>query len=213
MRRINTVEYLGCSELLGLILFPWKASKWREYGLFLVFYSNIVRVSLWRENTIMWVILVLIRMFLCSGGNIRLGLNIQANFPLELLLALPVQAQVSCLQRACCLPWMGNRHGSQCIGADLRCGIVIPSYVCTPDVLLTSIDFFTRGTFFFLKKGNLAGVKGIAGDESLMNSFFPFLWLLFNVASYSKCLNCSFIFKQFHLDKYFQIMTFCKVIF
>lgn len=88
---------------------------------------------------------------------------------------------------------MTNRHGTWCIQAGLCSGIVIPSYVCTPDVLLTSIDFFTLGTFFFLKKGNLAGVKGIAGDEFLMNSFFPFLWLVFNVASYFKCLNWNFI--------------------
>lgn len=70
---------------------------------------------------------------------------------------------------------MTNRRGTWCIQAVLCSGIVIPGYVCTPDVLLTSIDFFTQGTFFFLKKGNLAGVKGIAGDEFLMNPFPPFV--------------------------------------
>lgn len=71
-----------------------------------------------------------------------------------------------------CLRWMSNRHGTWCIQAGPCSGIVIPSYVCTSDVLLTSIDFLTRGTFFFFKKGNLAGVKGIAGDEFPMNPFF-----------------------------------------
>lgn len=102
----------------------------------------------------------------------QFGLNIQTNFPPELPLAPSFSgAQASCSHQACCLPWMSNRRGTWCTQA----GLVIPSYVCTPDVLLTSIDFFTQGTFFFLEKGNLAGVKGIAGDEFLMNPFFPFL--------------------------------------
>lgn len=96
-----------------------------------------------------------------------------ANFPAELPLGPSLcRAQASSFHQACCLPWMSNRHGTWCIQAGLCGGIVIPSYVCTSDVLLTSIDFFTQGTFFFFKKGNLAGVKGIAGDEFLMNPFF-----------------------------------------
>lgn len=176
MRRINTAQYLGCSELLRLFLLPQNEV---ECCLFSVssmcfFYLHIVRLSLQRKNLQPSESSISDKneCSLALEKASQFGLNIQTNFPPELPLAPSFSgAPASCSPQACCLPWMSNRRGTWCTQA----GLVIPSYVCTPDVLLTSIDFFTQGTFFFLEKGNLAGVKGIAGDEFLMNPFFPFL--------------------------------------
>lgn len=119
--------------------------------------------------------------FECSGAleaTSRLGLNIQTNFPLELALAPSfagpphlASSRLGCLCRA----W--TRHGTWWVQAGVRGRIVIPSYVSTPDVLLTSIDFFTRGTFFLLakkkKKATLQEWKALGG-AFLMRPSLPF---------------------------------------
>lgn len=92
-----------------------------------------------------------------------------------------------------CLRWMSNRHGTWCIQAGPCSGIVIPSYVCTSDVLLTSIDFLTRGTFSSLKKATLQEWKASLGMNFQWTPSFPFLWLLFKEASYFKCLNWNYV--------------------
>lgn len=119
------------------------------------FYSDIFRVSLWRRNYTPLSPLFLIRMFFCFGGSSPVWFKYSDSFPSPpKITSSPAlsRAPTSCFQQPCCLPWMSNRPGTLCIQAALCSGIVIPSYVCTPDVLLTSIDFFTRRTFFFFLK-------------------------------------------------------------
>lgn len=46
------------------------------------------------------------------------------------------------------LTWMANRHGTECTHARLNRGRVIPGSVCSPDVLLATIDFHVFIYFF-----------------------------------------------------------------
>ena len=164
----------------------------------MVFFSSDIAVATEKKITLLWALYFWLECSFAWEETALFGLNIQAPLPAEFPLSPSLcRAPASCFHQARCLPWMSNRPGTWCIQAGLCSGIVTPSYVCTPDVLLTSIDFLPEGLFFFLflKKGNLAGVKGIAGAELLMNPFFSFLWL-FNVASYFKHLIWNFIFSN-----------------
>lgn len=94
--------------------------------------------------------LFLIRMFFCLGGNSHVWFKYSGSSPRRVAsFPFSFQGPASCFHEARCLPWMSNRPGTWCIQAGLCSGIVTPSYVCTPDVLLTSIDFLPGGLFFF----------------------------------------------------------------
>lgn len=96
MRRINTVEYLGCSELLRFIFFIIALERGR--CLFLVsimhgFFKLLFKYCQSHRGekiTTIWAIWVLCFWLECSftlKAMSQFGLNIQTNFPLELPLA------------------------------------------------------------------------------------------------------------------------------
>ena len=153
MRRVNTIKHLG---VVRFKTHSWAtdASEWSivcSTSIMWCFSLQILSECHHREKiTLLWVLYFWLECSFAWKETTLFGLNIQAPLPAESALSPSLsRAPASCFHQAGCLPWMSNRPGTWCIQAGLCSGIVTPSYVCTPDVLLTSIDFLPGGLFFF----------------------------------------------------------------